>query len=65
MTGDETNTAPFRITVDDLLHGLRREAHAGDTSEPGAARIRALELIGKHLGTFPDRVEVTIERTDE
>lgn len=32
-----------------------READAGDLDEPSAARIRAIELLGKHLGMFLDR----------
>ena len=62
MTGDETSATRTRVTADDVLCGLWREARAGDLNAPSMARVRALELVGKHLGMFVDRVEVTIER---
>ena len=43
------------IKADDVLRRLIREADAGDLNEPNAARIRAVELLGKHLGLFVDR----------
>ena len=43
------------IKADDVLRRLIREADAGDMNEPNAARIRAVELLGKHLGLFVDR----------
>ena len=43
------------IKADDVLRRLMREADAGDMNEPSAARIRAVELLGKHLGLFVDR----------
>ena len=45
------------ITADDVLRRLEREADAGDETEPNSARIRAIELIGKHLQMFVDRHE--------
>lgn len=44
-----------------VLNGLQREAQAGDTGEPNTARIRAMELLGKHLGMFADRLKVEDE----
>ena len=44
-----------------VLNGLQREAQAGDTDEPNTARIRAMELLGKHLGMFADRLKVEDE----
>ena len=44
-----------------VLNGLQREAAAGDTGEPNTARIRAMELLGKHLGMFADRLKVEDE----
>jgi phage terminase small subunit len=47
------------ITADFVLRGLAAEATKGAHLDvPNAARIRALELLGKHLGMFPDRVRV-------
>lgn len=39
---------------DDVLQGLLREAE--DQGSTPAGRIRAWELIGKHLGMFRERV---------
>ena len=49
------------IKSDDVLAGLMHEATAGDMTEPNASRIRAWELIGKHLGLFVDRGIVGIK----
>lgn len=46
------------ITADMVLESLARESKAGDLAEPNSARIRANELIGKHLGMFTERSEV-------
>ena len=62
MTGDETST---QAQADDVLRRLLREADVGDLTEPSMARVRALELLGMHLGMFPDRVEVTIGRGND
>ena len=43
-----------------VLNGLQREAAAGDTGEPNTARIRAMELLGKHLGMFVERAQVEV-----
>ena len=48
------------IKADDVLRRLMREADAGDLNEPSAARIRAVELLGKHLGLFVERKEITM-----
>ena len=42
------------ITVVDVLKMLEHEAKAGDLDTPNAARIKAQELIGKHIGMFSD-----------
>ena len=42
------------ITVVDVLKMLEHEAKAGDLDIPNAARIKAQELIGKHIGMFSD-----------
>ena len=43
------------ITVVDVLKMLEREASAGDLDQPNSARIKAQELIGKHIGMFSDK----------
>ena len=49
------------IKADYVLRRLVREADAGDLAEPNSARIRAVELLGKHVGMFVDRKELAIK----
>ena len=49
------------IKADDVLCRLVREADAGDLAEPNSARIRAIELLGKHVGMFVDRKQIAIK----
>ena len=49
------------IKADDVLCRLAREADAGDLAEPNSARIRAIELLGKHVGMFVDRKQIAIK----
>lgn len=45
---------------------IRRLEHEALTARTDGARVKALELLGKHLGMFTDRVVVdTPERTEE
>ena len=37
---------------------LEREAMAGNMDAPNNARIRAIELLGKHQGMFTEKVQV-------
>ena len=53
------------VEADDVIRGLFREANAGDINEPNGARIRAWELIGKHLGMFVDRKHISIRPIEE
>ena len=48
----------LRIDADWVLSRLEHEAQGQDNS--AAVRVRALELIGKHLGIFSDRKQVLI-----
>ncbi len=45
------------ITVDEIVRALRSEAM--DRSNPPAARIRAWQLLGEHLGMFGGKIDVT------
>ena len=65
MTEGEASATRTRTTADDVLRTLLREADAGDLSQPSAARVRALELLGRDVGLFADRVEITIGRAGE
>lgn len=51
-------SARTRITAENVLEALWREANAGDLAQPSGARVSALEKVGKHLGLFVDRLEV-------
>ena len=54
----ERKATQAQITAADVLKMLHREATAGDVDQPNAARIKAQELIGKHIGMFTDKVQV-------
>lgn len=45
------------LTQDYVLNSLR--SIADDADQPTAPRVRALELLGKHLGMFVERVDHT------
>ncbi len=53
QTEDATKT---QLTREFVLEGLMDIAA---TSEVASARVRAFELLGKHLALFTDRLEVT------
>jgi hypothetical protein len=46
-----------RLSAQWVLERLEREAEAGDTGEPNATRVKALELIGKHVGMWRENNE--------
>jgi phage terminase small subunit len=46
-----------KIDQDYVLHRLRCEAELTGVGGSPSARVRALELLGKHLGLFVDRHE--------
>ena len=50
------------VTAAWVLKRLQEEASAGDTDTPNQARIRALELLGKHQRMFANRVEFDLSR---
>jgi hypothetical protein len=45
-----------QLTREFVLEGLMEIA---ETAEVASARVRAYELLGKHLALFTDRLEVT------
>jgi phage terminase small subunit len=47
-----------KLSADWVIRRLRKEATA--KGENASARVRALELLGKHLGLFVDRHEVNV-----
>ena len=49
-----------RLRIDAGWVVTRLELEATNSANPASTRVRALELIGKHLGAFaPKRLEVT------
>lgn len=48
--------ARAEVSRDWILRGLKREAKSAETAGP---RVRAFELLGKEVGMFRDRVELT------
>ena len=58
--GEAQSAERARVTVDDVLDMLLKEAKKAKNG--GQARIRAQELIGKHIGMFKDRMEFSFEK---
>lgn len=56
QAGRETKAEQAQVSAQMVLDGLRRIAE-GDGSE--SARVRAYELLGKHLGMFTEKTEHT------
>ena len=59
------------VSVQSSYHSLRHSvierldqmANDGDASD--SARVRSLEMLGKHVGLFTDQVSITTDRTTE
>jgi hypothetical protein len=56
---EEAAVAEYAVSRSDVRRGLHGEAQNAETP---AARVRAWELLGKDLGMFTDRQEVTLKR---
>lgn len=54
--GQATKAEAAQVNAKMVLDGLRRIAE-GDGSE--SARVRAYELLGKHIGMFTEKIEQT------
>lgn len=50
------------ITAEEVLRGLKDEAQ---NAESDAARVNAWAHLGKHLGLFTDRTEITLRKAPE
>jgi phage terminase small subunit len=46
-----------KLTADDVLFGLHKEATLEGEGSSHSARVSAWGLIGKHLGMFKDKIE--------
>ena len=53
-----TRSLRTNVNQDFVLERLKVESHGDGEDTTSAARIRATELIGKHLGMFTDKVQV-------
>lgn len=47
------------VTVAEIVAMLKVEAKRVDDGASHSARVRAIELLGKHIGMFKDRLEVS------
>lgn len=54
-----TRAERTEITADWVLRRLREEADKSEGDTTQSARVQALQLLGKHLGMFVDRQELT------
>jgi hypothetical protein len=52
--------ARCKLSATWVIRRLRKEATAKGANASPSARVKALELLGKHLGLFSDRHEVNI-----
>jgi hypothetical protein len=55
QAAQQTRSERLRITQDDVLRGLHREATLAGEGSSHAARVAAWTHIGKHLGMFVER----------
>jgi len=53
----EKRAARVQLAADDVLRGLLRETEQ-EGDKVATARVRAWELLGKHLGMFVDRTSL-------
>jgi phage terminase small subunit len=53
--------ARCKLSATWVIRRLRKEATAKGLNSSPAARVKALELLGKHLGLFPDRHKVDVK----
>ena len=58
--GREKLAAKAEVTAERVLNGLLKEATADDGPTCKTARVKAWELLGKHLGLMTDRSKVEV-----
>ena len=58
--GREKLAAKAEVTAERVLNGLLAEATADDGPTCKTARVKAWELLGKHLGLLTDRSKVEV-----
>lgn len=72
-TGQEALFQSIRVKQDDVIHRLLRQADYDGEGSTHQARVKALEILGKHLGMFgdhpasegPARITLVIKEPDE
>jgi phage terminase small subunit len=52
LSAQRTRSERTGITADDVLHGLKAEAEDRSEGSSPFARVKALELLGRHLGMW-------------
>lgn len=55
----------LNITADEVLRGLHAEATLTGEGSSHSARVTAWAHLGKHLGLFTDRAEITLHKAPE
>lgn len=55
----------LNITADEVLRGLHAEATLTGEGSSHSARVTAWAHLGKHLGLFTDRTEITLHKAPE
>jgi phage terminase small subunit len=55
----QEQAARLLVSQDDVIRGLHVEATDRGAHSRASARVRAWELLGKHLGMFRDRLDVS------
>lgn len=60
MKGRDKLANKVEVTTEKVLGGLLKEASADDGPMCKAARVKAWELLGKHLGLLTDRSKVEV-----
>ena len=58
--GQEKRSAKVELTAEVVINGLMKEASADDGPTCKTARVKAWELLGKHLGMMTDKSKVEV-----
>lgn len=56
--GQAARTQRTQVTQDWVVRRLREEAESAGEGSSHSARVRALELLGRHVGMWPARLQV-------
>lgn len=56
--GQAKTQEKFNLTQEWVVNGLKEEAEYKGENSSHSARVRARELLGKHIGLFADRLKI-------